>query len=135
MNYELSKELEENGFPFVRLNKFDLLLPTILIDKDDKYFNSFELPLNEPLEQYGVIPTLSELIEACGEGFISLSRIDFINSEKLQTDKKVVKYHRFNASGGKVHELTNKNKTYEHVVLGQTPEEAVSRLWLSLNKK
>ena len=79
-------------------------------------------------------PTLSELIESCGEGFISLSRIDFIDSEKLQTDKKVVKYYRFNASGGKVRELTYRNKTYEHVKLGKTPEEAVARLWLALNK-
>ena len=58
-------------------------------------------------------PTLSELIAACGNDFIYLARADD-GSE-------------WRASGGPIlHEL---------VSTGLTPEEAVAKLWLALNKK
>ena len=161
MDYKLALALKNAGFP--QRNHIPFIYPENTkwiegfpshIDGEDKFGDSFykrvkkELDIDadinlivssDDIEKYEALrvcnPTLSELISACGDGFISLSRIDFIDSEKLQTDKKVVKYHRFNASGGKVRELTYRNKTYEHVKLGKTPEEAVARLWLALNKK
>ena len=58
-------------------------------------------------------PTLSELIEACGEGFYGLEKTtDGTNMWEAQTIK-----------------IT------PLVYLGKTPEEAVAKLWLELNKE
>lgn len=55
-------------------------------------------------------PTLSELIGACGTGFSSLS---------------------FSSTGWTVYGVGDN----QIVVEGASPEEAVARLWLALNKK
>lgn len=83
MNYELAKELRLNGFPNSGFWKLESLNP--------KH------------------PTLSELIEACGEDFYDLVRF----SDRWQARSPM---------------LGNSN-------IGETPEEAVARLWLALNKK
>lgn len=57
-------------------------------------------------------PNLSELIEACGEGFDSLGK------------KNVQGWW-----------ATHRNKNSLTHFSGSTPEEAVARLWLALNKK
>ena len=62
-------------------------------------------------EDIATCPTLSELIEACGKGFSELHRFsDF-----------------WKAWG-------YKNGLLE-IIEGQTPEEAVAKLWLELNEK
>ena len=60
------------------------------------------------------LPSLSELIEACGEGF-----------------EELVRFKDKNAIGAKWGAFTNP----KIVSRGNTPEEAVARLWLGLNKK
>lgn len=57
------------------------------------------------------IPKLSELIEACGDDFW-----------------KLIKEHEYQNWAGISRENTQK------VTLGSTPEEAVARLWLALQK-
>lgn len=59
--------------------------------------------------EYAYIPTLSELIEACEGEFLSLARFG----------------STWQAFRHDSHEPTH----------GSTPEEAVARLWLALNKK
>ncbi|MHA1400065.1 MAG: hypothetical protein ACTSQE_06935 [Candidatus Heimdallarchaeaceae archaeon] len=83
MNYKLAKQLKEAGFP------------------QDKWYpqDSFEDAKN---------PTLSELIEACGEGFFELRK----DSERW-------------SCGGRVEGIN---------FYGKTPEESVAKLWLKLNK-
>lgn len=61
-------------------------------------------------------PTFSELIEACGERFSSLY------SPLTGTEWKAFGWKEFKRGG----ELQGE---------GSTPEEAVARLWLALNKK
>lgn len=88
MKYELAKKLRDAGFPF----DWEYIL------EDVRGWN---------IE--GVAPTLSELIEACGDG------IHLIGDKGL-TKQKWVAY------------------IGEKVCSGESPEEAVSRLWLALNK-
>lgn len=92
MNCELAKELKDAGFPQVNH------------DEDDFYHETFGEDISNP--------TLSELIEACGDKFASLSKGMFPN--------------QWMCLGGT---LEGNLKTG-----GDTPEEAVARLWLALNK-
>ena len=77
MNHNLALELKEAGFPQVHFERF--------IDCAD--------------------PTLSQLIEACGESFANLA---------------AHKKDEWDCNWG--------------AAIGATPEEAVARLWLVLNK-
>lgn len=97
LTYELAKELWDAGFP----------------------------PRSHPSDDYGDVlqyPTLTELIEACGEQFASL--------EKGLTTKEQL----WLATGGKYHGEDDGPYRYEFELFGSTPEEAVARLWLALNK-
>jgi len=94
MNYELAKQLKDAGFP---LNMSDHL------ECDYNHTEFID-------RVWYHIPTLSELIEACGEGFWSLTKhINF-----WQTNWR-------DGIGGDT--------------AGKTPEEAVANLWLAINKK
>lgn len=100
MNYELVKKLKEAGFPYVGVwRKY----------RDDEG-NDGDPDLIWP------DPTLSELIEACGEDFGSLNR----NFEPDDGLWRAVKK-------GTVH--------VGIITEGKTPEIAVANLWLELNKK
>ena len=90
MTYELAKQLKDSGFPL----------------KD---------PTCESCKEYGVscgasYPTLSELIEACGEHFDCL-------------------YNR-GEDWGASHFANGRTQA-----IGKTPEDAVANLWLALNKE
>lgn len=91
MDYETAKKLKDAGFP------------------DDKIEVDWKDPNNV------IHPTLSELIEACGENFSALEvyREDWVEWEAYQRN-----YGTPNISGK-----------------GSTPEIAVATLWLELNKK
>ena len=94
MNYELAKKLKDAGFPQD-------------VDNFDGYFWS-----GKNKNDLIIIPSLSKLIEACGDGFLSLM---------VLYEKKPEK--GFWAWG------TNNMK-----VEGKTPSESVAKLWLNLNK-
>ncbi len=88
MNYELAKKLKDAGFPEMewRIEQFLKHGPAKL-------------------------PTLSELIEACGDSLGDLTRTDsgwMTNCENIGNNPQTE---------------------------GSTPEEAVANLWLELNKK
>lgn len=91
MTYELGQELEKARFPFFQACRDNC-------GPHDK----------------NCLPTLSELIEACGEGFHAL--------EKYK--------NRWTASGCHFPEIND-----TELVEGPTPEEAVSKLWLALQVK
>lgn len=90
MDYQLALKLKEAGFP--------------QNGKDCNWIIDEESPLDEIYT-----PTLSELIEACGEEFLSLAKF------------------------GKIWEAFRHKELKPEV--GNTPEEAVANLWLELNKK
>jgi len=92
MNYELAKKLKDAGFP---------------VKYPDNLFVEGE--------KSAYIPTLSELIEACGDRFECLSKVE----NQWWVDER----GGFFSNG--------ETATYG----GSTPEEAVAKLWLGLNKK
>lgn len=108
MTYEKAKELKDAGFPQGK---------TLAIPKDSGILDSdgtLYLP-KEPV----YIPTLSELIEACGEDFMLTNECGQWEAWSGSVSSMV----RMGESGAK-YECT-----------GSTPEEAVANLWLALNRK
>ena len=105
MNYELAKKLEKAGFPQKRDeggSQFDY------IDIDGIRGN-----LDAPVDYY--VPSLEELIDACGDKFHAL----FVD----KTTEGIV----FCADSF----ITVSAET----LTGKTPSEAVANLYLALNKK
>jgi hypothetical protein len=98
ISYELAKLLKEAGFPQRIHYDINDYLPEPL--KDGTYDKN----------DFVAIPTLSELIEACGDESVIVLTI----GKALTTA---------------LHGITG------IVTNGSTPEEAVSRLYLELNKK
>lgn len=108
ITYELAKQLKDAGFKQYGDGKREneVGLP-ILIGMD---FNSGEYG------NYCYFPTLSELIEACGDRFYGVLRGPF---KKYWEAGEYWGYAEFCGTIGQ----------------GSTPEEAVANLWLELNKK
>lgn len=105
MTYELAKELKDARFPQEDRHWYwspRTDIPTLWC------VNALQPESQERLESFIAAPTLSELIEACGERFWSLRR-----------DPK-----GYFCALGDMGELPGCT----------TPEEAVARLWLALNK-
>jgi hypothetical protein len=101
MKYELAKQLKEAGFPQIHF----------CCKKEDH-----DCRADEPDCIIKVLstPTLSELIEACGDRFAYVAKdLEF--------------GWRARADGGDSGSLPPCN--------GSTPEEAVTKLWLALNTK
>lgn len=96
MEYELVKQLKDAGFPVKEAKT---------LEEMEKSYDGWLIP-----------PTLSELIEACGEDFNLLIRVPDNTWEAGQGFNHVFKEKQIGASGS-------------------TPEEAVAKLWLQLNKK
>ena len=106
MNYELAKKLKEAGFPktamgWIKRFGTEDWKPANSCEMSEMTFSGDEEDSNTPC------PTLSELIEACGESFTRLEKKLFGNLWK-----------------------TNEQERWYH-----TSEEAVANLWLELNKK
>ncbi len=99
MNYETAEKLKDAGFPQGGDGHFMFPNGDILGFKTN--------------EDHLYIPSLEELIEACGDDFISL----------------VVLYDRKNWRAS-AYEIADRIE-----VLGSTPIEAVANLWLALNGK
>lgn len=104
MNYELAKKLKDSGFP----HKCAMLGGE---DGNDEY--CFHRDWFEE-EGFLCVPTLSELIDACGEKFYRLQI-----GPSLMGDRNVWYAYMDEETG----------------MIGDTPEEAVANLWLKLNKK
>lgn len=115
MTYELAKQLKDAGFPqtYVDGSLWGNEVAQIRI----RYIS----PVSElDGEDYVKYPTLSELIEAIGIKFISLS----LNTTPKNTEEMWV------AIGAKLSVAG-----YMCQKPGSTPEIAVAKLWLELNRK
>jgi hypothetical protein len=110
MQYELAKKLKDAGF------RQDFYSAYLKWDKDDKEYN-WEDPNCSVIDKFFdlSVPDLSDLIEACGHYFYQLTKED----DGSWTCASINGYPK---SGFGV---TN----------SPTPEEAVAKLWLALNKK
>jgi len=111
MDYKLAKQLKDAGFPFKT---------KCCVSHNDNYIYEMKD------EKYSILPTLSELIEACGRGFQILC-CDVYNFES--EDEKW-----FAGEDDCGDNCPRLRQMYEPHGLGKTPEEAVAKLWLELNK-
>lgn len=97
MNYELAKKLKESRFDLAPSN---LAKQTIHEFDDGMFYQE---------------PTLSELIEACGDNFHGV----YIDGEKT--------WH--------AHGFKSENEFDDIYTTGESADEAVAYLWLAINKK
>jgi hypothetical protein len=112
MNYELAKQLREAGFPNIRVGEyFDHRIGS----HSDDYGGSSDAPCHCNEDKY---PTLSELIEACGD---CLSHIKKYNGQ----------WWAVSHCGHVGHEPGGNNLEEADPVI----DVAVAKLWLALNTK
>lgn len=147
MNYELALKLKNAGFPqqigvfglshyYVGNNRIGYATTS---GRMDELFNTDDLN-----KDWYKIPTLSELIEACGdEGdkptFKSLSLHSLRpNSEFVQAPEGLVNMKemgRWCARARMGIKVTDSKQWEKKVAWGSTPEEAVANLYIALQKK
>ena len=108
MDYELAKRLKDAGLPMPNRVRFDPLGMVDLKGKDEVW-----------------IPTLKELIEACGNGF------EILYKENKYVNKRDWFFagQADGADGGDLHSLAYPFGE------GSTPSEAVANLWLNIKVK
>ncbi len=106
MNYELAKQLKDAGFP----QSFKNPTHYIEADSDAKFGDVIEM---SP-EKFISIPTLSELIEACKVDLVLTKYLQGVYVYSAEWEEEPLEWTKFD---------------------GKTPEEAVAKLWLELNKK
>lgn len=123
MEYKLAKELKDAGFSFMTTTDDNKLYLAIFTTKDIVDFHGRQLVKFD--DEWFYVPTLSELIEACGE------RND---DERLGTGEFTLWSEEGVWEAG--YKRISNDETYLHPeAQGKTPEEAVAKLWLELNKK
>jgi len=105
MNYELALKLKEAGFPQKSSQKSRLEEAGFVTLSDSVY-----------------IPSLSELIEACGDGFDGL-----LKRENGLWEAGI--------TGGAIGYCYVDDNSSSIFGTGSTPEEAVAHLYLALNQK
>lgn len=114
LSFELCQKLRDAGFPFIRIPSVAEGHRTLVIEGDVTYFGSVDLSDGCPYW----IPTLSELIEACGDEFETLN----------QTPDQEGLYFWYAVAG----DITVPSDDR----LGfSTPEEAVAQLYLTLHSQ
>ncbi len=137
MNYELAKELKEAGFPEPKdwENKYAYCLGN-LKDFEHQFCNSTLQLIHNDSDECGLVgdssshlfdenkwlyvPTLEELIEACGEIPLMIHSTMF-DHDKNGPSETWIWY------AGDIMEI--------HKGKGATPTEAVARLWIALHTK
>ena len=112
MNYKLAKELKNAGFPYS--DHTEIAQETVCMDNNEGGCL--------------FVPTLEELISACGVGLISIT-----NENSYSHSGGKSKEIKWNWSAIGIQEPYPKGG-YRHG-MGKTPKIAVARLWLALNKK
>lgn len=109
MNYELAKELKDTGFDqtgTICSNELECTICDTCSCECDSW--------SKHESAYVLYPRLPELIEACGDDFEKIERMTIGGVNKWYVE------------GG--------NDDSDIETSGSTPEEAVARLWLALNK-
>lgn len=131
MEYQLAKQLKDRGFKqeIKAGDKYYVFTshPRMGIPPQWALHTSF-IDLKDILGQkdWIKIPSLLELINACGKDFTELSKIN----ENSWRCVKWIKYI-YKCSDGE----SRYGCLWKELSWGKTPEEAVALLWLKLNKK
>lgn len=120
MDYELVKQLKDAGFPqYLTKDSFIYIDGVEIIHNTDLGTVTVENP------ELVKVPSLSELIEACGDEFDTLYKGRSASFSYPEQDGKWY----CNASHNEA------NYSIYGGIEGLSPEEAVAHLWLELNKK
>lgn len=117
MDYQLAKKLRDSGFP----QNHDFRISVWGIDSifHNRMCTKCSSCKGELCE--ACIPSLLELIEACGESF---STLNHIRRDRLPISSGL----------GDEHDMVWEACCWEKSIIADIPEEAVARLWLELNK-
>ena len=135
LNYGLCKKLKDAGFPQkgnqgYYINEADKVCFTTDWNITDtagviiEYFDPEHRVISKTSKAYVVIvPTLSELIEECGDRFMSIetAKAGMLGPFDRQYGGWCCDYYEGNRYLGKI--------------IGFSPEEVVANLWLKLNEK
>lgn len=116
ISYELAKQLNDAGFRSISRE---------FVKPDGGYYDWSDMVTGGER-----VPTLSELIEACGDSFRHLT-LHHLSPKKPHFMEKHGEDMVWSAHSC-AHFVSKKHKGRVH--RGQTPEEAVANLWLALNK-
>lgn len=125
MNIKLAKKLRDAGFPNLakELRNADVIGRTFLGTDGETSFgclNIEHLPEEDDSKnRYFLYPTLSELIEACGDRFSCVERM--VKTEEMASELWLAAEYA----------MSDGYKSGK----GSTPEEAVANLWLALKKE
>lgn len=119
MDYKLAKQLKDAGFPQEGNGSFQSTGK--LVPLSSGIPNAKFIPTEE-----AYVPTLSELIQECGDSFLSLT---FIPEIKRTTDGGYIAKSR--DEGGGAGDMME----FDHMVYGKTAEESVALLYLAINKQ
>lgn len=113
MTYETAKKLQDAGFPYKHTGECEMVAEHNRLD---------EMPLTAR------VPTLEELIEACGK----TKEMEFAGLNKF-----VLWFNGKDWSAGyfEFGDESYIDDSLGGAARGSTPEEAVAMLWLALNKK
>lgn len=119
MNYELAKQLKDAGFP-----QRTGLCSLCFIDSEENIIVNYPIPEEKEVVY---IPSLSNLIEACGKLSKDFpwgeDKFDFTLEYWSKLDEWIAGYQE-----------PNYHEHLEDRGIGKTPEEAIAKLWLELNK-
>ena len=130
INYKMAKALKEAGFKYKAPETYQEAytsggkLAYMDCDKGGVFWLDNDV-LDE--EDLIFIPTLSELIDACGKRFAKLTRLIPPNPRKARRQLWL-------AYGFELEPIDNTAPKPMISEMGKTPEEAVAKLWLKLNK-
>jgi len=106
ITYELAKDLKDAGFPFKEKHAVEI---------DGQLYKAF---------------TLSELIGACGEEFLGLTKLNDDDPDKAEGGW----YADTRTEGCNCDYESDPHFNWKSE-FGKTPEEAVAKLWLALNNE
>jgi hypothetical protein len=143
MNYELAKQLKEAGFKWdetleevrfhndnlTRIGKTEPIFIDAYMDIPEKYKER----ILDGDDGWFYAPTLSELIDACGDKFGALKPLDSLENQGFnisigwKAESKKWETENINQYGEKQGGIAN------YFGEGKTPEEAVAKLWLKLS--
>ncbi len=131
LSYDLAKKLKEAGFPQGYYES----------EKNEYYFREGKLIIQggihlrkigyselfkqviEYEKELTLVPTLSELIDACGDDFLGVNRTQGCAVEEFNKWEAIEKVWCCNEHG--------ESRKYGY---GANPEESVANLWLELHK-
>lgn len=137
MNYELVKQLKEAGFSQTPWPESLFYFTETIIGVWGSFNKNIYSEKREILNYDSFVkrPTLSELIEACGDIFGAVYKAH--DDITIDDDENVTCRDVWEAVDSSTFHLMQSPKfpkSYS-IFSGSTPEEAVSRLWLQLNSQ